>query len=259
MRRFLKRMILAFSMYSRIPMPQLAWQEDDMPYSLGFFPLVGAVIGGLICLLDLLPVMREIPVAVRIPVTILIPIAVTGGFHLDGFMDVEDALRSYASREKRLEIMKDPHIGAFAVIGLVRILLLSGTAVTAVLLEEENTAQIVILAGIFVSARCLSGLSSLLFRKAKREGMLAAETGSAPRTVIAALCMFLVMSAALAVFMDPVRGTVCLAALFLSTILYRFRSYRLFGGVTGDTAGHFLVTAETMAACALAVAGFLIP
>ena len=48
-----------------------------------------------------------------------IPLLVTGGFHVDGFMDTTDALSSYREKEERLRILKDPHIGAFAVIGVV--------------------------------------------------------------------------------------------------------------------------------------------
>ena len=49
----------------------------------------------------------------------IIPILITGGFHIDGFMDTQDAINSYKPREKKLEILKDPHIGAFAVISLL--------------------------------------------------------------------------------------------------------------------------------------------
>lgn len=46
------------------------------------------------------------------------PVWVTGGIHLDGYADTCDALASYGDREKKLEILKDPHCGAFAVIRL---------------------------------------------------------------------------------------------------------------------------------------------
>lgn len=46
------------------------------------------------------------------------PLIITGGFHVDGFMDTMDALHSYQPRERKLEILKDSHIGAFSVIKL---------------------------------------------------------------------------------------------------------------------------------------------
>jgi len=46
----------------------------------------------------------------------LIPVVITGGIHLDGLLDTADALSSYQPRERRLEILKDSHAGAFAII-----------------------------------------------------------------------------------------------------------------------------------------------
>ena len=53
---------------------------------------------------------------------------VTGGIHLDGFMDTTDARSSYGDREKKLAILKDSHVGAFAVIGCSFYLILSAGA-----------------------------------------------------------------------------------------------------------------------------------
>ena len=100
-------MAVSFSLYSRIPMPRLSYAEDDMEHSLIWFPMVGVVIGALVCLVNIPDFMKEVPAAVRILLSLLIPIVVTGGFHIDGFMDTEDALRSYAPVEKKLEILKD--------------------------------------------------------------------------------------------------------------------------------------------------------
>ena len=47
---------------------------------------------------------------------VLIPVLVTGGIHLDGLLDTADALSSWQTRERRLEILKDSHAGAFAII-----------------------------------------------------------------------------------------------------------------------------------------------
>ena len=47
---------------------------------------------------------------------VVAPIIITGGIHMDGFLDTQDALGSYQPRERRLEILKDSHAGAFAII-----------------------------------------------------------------------------------------------------------------------------------------------
>ena len=44
----LKSLLSAFLMYSRIPVPPVAWEEKNRRYALCWFPLIGAVIGGLL-------------------------------------------------------------------------------------------------------------------------------------------------------------------------------------------------------------------
>ncbi len=116
--KIIRSCIVSFSMYSKIPMPQFEWKEDDMKYMLCFFPWIGAVIGGLLWLWSLLCNRFGIGMICYVAIGTLIPLAVTGGFHVDGFMDTMDAFHSYQPREKKLEILKDSHIGAFAVIML---------------------------------------------------------------------------------------------------------------------------------------------
>ena len=64
----------------------------------------------------------------RVFITAAIPLVITGGFHVDGFMDTMDALCSNQGRERKLEILKDPHTGAFACIFLVCEMTLYGAA-----------------------------------------------------------------------------------------------------------------------------------
>ena len=45
MKRIYNSFLIAFSMYSRIPMPQCQWNDENMAYAMCFFPWVGAVIG----------------------------------------------------------------------------------------------------------------------------------------------------------------------------------------------------------------------
>lgn len=252
----------AFSLYSRIPMPSFPWQEEDTAYAIAFLPWIGAVIGVLIFWINVpakMPAgMGQLPAAVRVLLTLLIPLLVTGGFHLDGFMDTEDALRSYGSREKRLAIMKDPHPGAFAVIGLVRILLYFAASVTLLLLDSKTDARILgILGAIFVACRGLCGLTSLIMKKAKREGMLYEETRGKGKGVLFLLTAELLGSVLLMLCLSPLRGGCVCLALALYTAFHCHQMDRCFGGVTGDTAGYYLTTAETAAAAVLALSSLL--
>ena len=99
---------VAFAMFSALPVPRIDWNERNMRYAMAAFPLIGAVIGALWCVCGTLP----LPDMLRAAGFCLIPVAVTGGIHLDGYADTSDALSSYGDREKKLDILKDPHCGA---------------------------------------------------------------------------------------------------------------------------------------------------
>ena len=156
--RIIRNFIVAFALYSRIPMPVFTWEKEDMRYNLVFLPFVGLVIGAVEYLCLFLLTGHELPEVFMIAILSLIPLVITGGFHVDGFMDTQDAFNSYKSREEKLEILKDPHIGAFAVISLVKWMLLYSAAVTALLLNEKTDIKILIIFGkmVFFSHFCNS-------------------------------------------------------------------------------------------------------
>ena len=110
----LQTIAVAFAMFSAVPVPQFDWNEKNMRYSLCAFPLVGVLCGALWYVCASLP----LPAMVRAAGFCLIPVWVTGGIHLDGYADTCDALCSYGDTQKKLDILKDPHCGAFAVIRL---------------------------------------------------------------------------------------------------------------------------------------------
>ena len=110
---------IAFSMYSKIPMPQAEWSEENRKYVICFFPLVGAVAGALCYAWYRLCGGINAGAFFYTAGMAAIPLFLTGGIHVDGFMDTMDALHSYRDREEKLRILKDSHIGAFAVICLL--------------------------------------------------------------------------------------------------------------------------------------------
>ncbi len=245
MKTVFRAFAVAFSMYSKIPMPRFEWAGKDMKYHLCFFPAVGALIGGLVFLWNhlctLLPVTEP---AFRILFAVSIPLLVTGGFHVDGFMDTMDALHSYQSREKKLEILKDPHIGAFAVISLVTYFLAAiGSA-----FEIKTYEALITVCFSFVISRALSGLSVMIFPKAKKDGMAAVESRTEGRkTVVTVLALELAAAGAALVYLTAGRslcGIISLCAFALSFAYYYFMSRKNFGGITGDLAGFFVCAGE---------------
>ena len=183
----------------------------------------------------------------------VIPIIITGGFHIDGFMDTADAIHSYKSRKEKLEIMKDPHIGAFSVIML---LMVGGIYIATI--SEINVQCVSAYAGAFFVARCLSGIAVILFPSAKDEGMLHTFSnsvkGKSDRLVLGMLSIQLLIGVVYMIFMSPVAGGMMSVAVTVFFIYYRYKMKSEFGGITGDTAGWFVTLAETIMAVAACVA-----
>lgn len=236
-----KSLASAFLMYSKIPVPKVGWSEENRRYSLCFFPLIGAVIGAVFLAWRAFCFWLDIGIFLNCSISVLIPILITGGIHLDGFCDVIDAVSSRAETPKKLEIMRDPHIGAFAVIGLFAYLILQ----LALLLEIENFTTVIIIALGFAVSRALSGLAAVTFKNAKNEGLLVDFARPAHRkiTVISLIAVIGVFGAAILIA-SPVTGGLSMAGAAASFVWYRYFSYKNFGGITGDLAGWFLQICE---------------
>lgn len=237
----LKSIVIAFSIYSRIPVPQFEWKEEDMKYMLCFFPWIGAVIGGCVYLWSRLCGIFEIGSICYTLTGAAIPLIVTGGFHADGFMDTMDAFHSYRSREKKLEILKDSHIGAFAVIMFA----MYGIIYTGAFSEIADKSLLKIVCGGFFLSRCLSGIGVVSFAPAKKDGMLFRFADSSQKRAVK-LSLYL-QSAVCICFMlwqAFYAGMIVAAAAFLIFAYYYYRTKKEFGGVTGDTAGYFVLICE---------------
>ena len=237
----LNSLLSAFLMYSRIPVPKVEWKEENRRYALGFFPLIGAVIGGIFILWRIVCSKLAVSQFIFAAGAVFIPILVTGGIHLDGFCDVNDARASYADREKRLEIMPDPHIGSFAVMKLCLYLIIQ----TALFSQIESVRTSAVISLGFVLSRALSGFSAVTFRSAKKAGTLQSFVCPAHRNITIAMTVFFaVISIAAAVVISPVQGIVSAFIALLVLVFHRHSAYRDFGGITGDLCGWFLQMCE---------------
>lgn len=250
----LRSMCSAFLMYSKIPVPQVEWKEENKRYAFCFFPLIGVVIGAVFLLWCHVCGRWHAGKVLFAVGGMLIPLVITGGIHLDGFLDVSDARSSYGTREKLLEIMSDSHIGAFAVIHLAALLLVQLGCLT----EVHTREQMFLIAIGFVASRALSGLAAVTFRGAKKDGTLQSFARPAYKNVtVAVLGTVALACAAGACIVNWRMGLVSIATGAGTFLYYRIFSYRRFGGITGDLAGYFLQIFETMILVAAVVGGKL--
>ncbi|MDO4864136.1 MAG: adenosylcobinamide-GDP ribazoletransferase [Ruminococcus sp.] len=250
----LRSMLSAFLMYSRIPVPKVAWKEENRRYALGFFPLIGAVIGGLLLLWRLICDKLGIGQLLFAAGATLLPVLVTGGIHLDGFCDVSDARASCADRDKRLEIMSDPHIGSFAVMRLCLYLIIQ----TALFSQVCSMKEVSVAACGYMLSRALSGLTAVTFKAAKKDGALQSFVRPAHKKITVAMeAVFIIGSVAASVIILPIQGVSSALAAALTLVYHRYTSYRDFGGVTGDLCGWFLQVCEIAMLAAIVLSGRL--
>ena len=248
MKDVLRSAAMAFQMFSVVPMPRVEWKKENMRYMLCCLPLVGVVIMAALWLWEKVCGVLGFGSVLYAAGLTLLPALLSGGIHLDGYADTSDALSSYGDREKKLEILKDSHCGAFAVIrlccyfvayfglcGSVRFTPRAGLCWTLALVLE----------------RALSGFAVAAFPLAKDTGLAHTFATAADKQTV---CRFLCgLSALLILALTALGGGGLAAAALLALWRYYFVAKRQFGGITGDLAGWFLQRAELWMLAALAV------
>lgn len=233
----LKSILIAFSMFSAIPLPKTEWDEEGMRYCLCAFPLIGVVIAlccrawGYVCALT------SAPAVLRGAGLCLLPILITGGIHLDGYVDTSDALASYGDTERRQQILKDPHLGAFAVIRL-GIYLIASFALWTALTELRLTS----LLGIYGLSRCLSGIALTSFPIRPGSGLARTFAEAAGKEKVRRILFW--MALGFAGLLGAGGGLLSCAGAVAVYRRYDRMCERDFGGLSGDLAGWFLQRAE---------------
>lgn len=233
---------IAFAMYSKIPVPQADWKQENMKYTMCFFPLVGAVIGALLYGLLWIEQVLGAPVPFQALTAVAVPMLLTGGIHMDGFLDVSDALHSYLPKEEKLRIMEDPHVGSFAVIGAL-LWLISDYALWA----SVDLSAAAVLAWPFILSRILSALLVVTVKRSKENGMNAQMSEAAHKQMVKkVLFAELVLCVGAMLYLHPILGLVAFAVAGAVFFYVRQLAYKQFGGMSGDVAGYFLQLCELM-------------
>ena len=126
-------LVLALQFLTRIPLPiACPWNADTCRWALRCYPLVGMLMGAMVAVVaTLLDGLLPTPLLALTLLTLWV--ALSGGLHLDGVMDVADALGSNTPLEKRWAIMKDSQVGSFAILALLFLLAWKGMLIWTLL------------------------------------------------------------------------------------------------------------------------------
>ena len=247
MKTFWNNLVAAFTMYSKIPMPNIELTEENTKYSLCFFPLVGVVIGAILCGWriaypylcngDFLPAV----------VFVIVPVIISGATHVDGFIDTVDAICSKKTVEGKLAILKDTHTGAYAII-----MTLSYFLVALGVWSEMPIDAVPVLAIGFVMSRALSGLSIVIFPHARTSKLLGKKVEKKHVGIVMAI--YIAVCAVLMCYMEPVYGSVGVLGAGISWVYYYYSSKKHFRGITGAVAAYFVQVCELVSPCVVLVA-----
>ena len=251
MRRVWNGFLIAVAMFSRIPVPRADWDKENMKYMICFFPGIGLVIGLLICGYGKLCGLTDMGSLMRAAGYVLIPLLVTGGIHMDGFLDTVDALSSWQPKEKKLEILKDSHAGAFAVImGCAYFILALGVW------SEMDEKVLPVLAAGYILSRALSGMALATFPCANKKGSLGMFADAAQKRVLKiVLALWILVCAGGAFWWDWRYGLLLSGTAAAVYGYYYHMAMKAFGGTTGDIAGFFVQVCELAMGCTLMLGG----
>jgi adenosylcobinamide-GDP ribazoletransferase len=225
------RLALAFQFLTIVPWPRPeVRQPEDLGASMAWYPIVGAALGSLMVGIYAIG-FTIFPDGVLRPMLVVLLVILSGGLHLDGFADVCDGFYAGRTKADALRIMKDPHLGTMAVLGIGSVLMM----------------KVVLLS--FLPAAVLSS-ALLIFPAIGRGGMVwgmwmapyARPEGGTGETFFRTLCgrhvwtaTILLSAWALLVAGGP--AVIVLLCAVAATKIFVGYCGRHVGGMTGDTLG----------------------
>jgi len=248
--RYIKGFYMSLGMFSNLPLPFHIWDEKLTAVMVSAFPLVGAIIGVLWWAVASILLMPRVPLIIVAAALTVTPFFLAGFIHLDGYMDTSDARLSRRSLEDKQRILKDPNVGAFAVVMLAILFLLQFAAVYAV---ADGGQYLALLIAISVISRGLSSLVifSLRHMPTSNYGAMLAQGNSVANKIFVVI---VVLCAVMLSFLYA--GAVALivsAAVILGYAVAIRTVYKEFEGVSGDLLGYAMGISEVCGLIALAL------
>lgn len=241
---------MALSMFTILPTPYIEWDDEGVKNMMKFYPLIGLIVGGIWSIIYYLVNLLNVSIILKSVIIMIVPFCITGMLHLDGFMDVCDAILSRRDKEEKLRILKDSTIGAFAVISLLILFFLQFGGIYSIL-EKSIPFYIIILIPIVSRSVVAYFLLSRNTIKASTLGTYFKKGTNAQDKIImivSLLIMYIISFVLLSTY-----GILLVSLITLGITWAVEKCKKEFGGISGDVAGFALVVGEVIGILTLSV------
>ncbi len=245
MKKYFRAMMMAMTMFCAIPCPFHGWDDEARPLMTLFLPVVGAWIGVLWTLCAYLVGWLGLPALVKAAILCAFPFLVTGGMHMDGYLDVTDAVKSWRELDERRRILKDPNVGSFAVIGGILLVMVQ----FALFASVKEGAKLFSLTLIPIVSRTTSAICVSVLRPLTSSEYAGTYRQGVQKSHVVTLSVVLALTAALGFVFLGKYGFVSLAVI-AGYLLHLRRAFKSLDGMSGDISGYALTFGEV---CGIAV------
>lgn len=219
--------LLAFQLLTIIPIKHSFIASDkQLGYSSLFYPVIGLLLGGTLATSALL--LNAIPIQIQAALILILWVVLTGGLHLDGLADCADAwVGGLTSKQRSLDIMKDPAAGPIAVVVLVLILLLKWSMLCFIL--EQRALTVLILSPMLGRLAIL--LLMLSTQYIRSGGMAEKLVTNLPKSSVSTLSLISLLIGLYYL------GIIAIGIMLFILFIIRYQAIKRLGGVTGDVYG----------------------
>lgn len=257
MKKHITAFFMAWGMFCAIPCPYRKWDESARGWMLVYLPVVGLLIGGIWALLMWGLCALGFTGALAAAVLTAAPYLLTGFIHLDGFMDCCDAILSRRELAERQRILKDSHVGSFAVI-CVALLFLGGFAAFRDMDFAASWPAFVLIPAV---TRCNAVLAvqriAPMHTSQYAGGFEEKKTRAQRAVILLELALLLVAACCLAAYGRVAAMAAALLAGIVCQSCCRGASKNL-GGMSGDVSGFSITLGELTGVVTMAILGGLI-
>lgn len=239
---------MAWGMFSAIPCPYKRWDNSLRPLMISLLPLIGLLLGAVWLLAAYLLRLLGLTSLFGAAVLTALPFLLTGFIHLDGYMDCCDAILSRRDLQERQRILKDSHTGAFAVICLVLLVMLSFS-----LFASWDYLNLLPLLFIPAASRSVSSLAVNILKPMGHSSYSGAYSESKKLGGSVFPLLALLLSCALCL----VFGSLAAVGTLIGCVLAIWYADRQLGGMSGDVSGYGITSGEACGILVMVLEGLI--